>query len=166
LFACFVAVLVTWKSFASVERELRRGVLILLETHIEMSLLILRLILILVLRLTCFMDITIAHMILVHERTTLCLDTLVMTHVLIMVVISRVGMVFLLEGLTLTLSPDTWMILVSSVMVLVPLVKRGGGVPKVVKTMKTSSSRMVKCWISKIYLTNPSTKPSIFSCPM
>jgi hypothetical protein len=31
------------------------------------------------------------------------------------------------------------------------------------KIMKTSSGRMVKCWISKIYLTNPSTEPSIFS---
>jgi hypothetical protein len=47
-----------------------------------------------------------------------------------------------------------------------PTGQKGGGVPKVVKTMKTSSSRMVKCWISKIYLTNPSTKTSIFSCPM
>jgi hypothetical protein len=26
--------------------------------------------------------------------------------------------------------------------------------------MKTSSGRMVKCWISKIYLTNPSIEPS------
>jgi hypothetical protein len=34
------------------------------------------------------------------------------------------------------------------------------------KIMKTSSGRMVKCWISKIYLTNPSTEPFIFSCPM
>jgi hypothetical protein len=31
-------------------------------------------------------------------------------------------------------------------------------------TMKTSSGRMVKCWIPKIYLTNPSTEPSTFSC--
>jgi hypothetical protein len=29
--------------------------------------------------------------------------------------------------------------------------------------MKTSSSGMVKCWISKIYLTNPNTEPSTFS---
>jgi hypothetical protein len=34
------------------------------------------------------------------------------------------------------------------------------------KIVKTSSGRMVKCWISKIYLTNPSTEPSTFSCPM
>jgi hypothetical protein len=34
------------------------------------------------------------------------------------------------------------------------------------KTMKTSIGRMVKCWISKIYLTNPSNEPSTFSCPV
>jgi hypothetical protein len=37
---------------------------------------------------------------------------------------------------------------------------------EVQRTVKTSSSRMVKCWIPKIYLTNPSTKPSTFSHPM
>jgi hypothetical protein len=37
---------------------------------------------------------------------------------------------------------------------------------EVQKTMKTSSSRMVKCWIPKIYLTNPSIEPSTFSHPM
>jgi hypothetical protein len=30
----------------------------------------------------------------------------------------------------------------------------------------TSRSCVVKCWIPKIYLTNPSTKPSTFSHPM
>jgi hypothetical protein len=34
------------------------------------------------------------------------------------------------------------------------------------KTVKTSSGRMVKCWIPKIYLTNPNTEPSTFSHPM
>jgi hypothetical protein len=34
------------------------------------------------------------------------------------------------------------------------------------KIVKISSGRMVKCWISKIYLTNPSTEPSTFSHPM
>jgi hypothetical protein len=100
----------------------------MLEIHIMMSSLICRLVLILVfclaptlvLRLTLFhvlcltlllvfclsslMDLTIAHMVLIHERTTLCLDALDMAHVLIVVIISRVGLVFLLEGLTLTLS--------------------------------------------------------------
>jgi hypothetical protein len=37
---------------------------------------------------------------------------------------------------------------------------------EVQRTMKTSFGRMVKCWIPKIYLTNPSTKPSIFSHPV
>jgi hypothetical protein len=35
---------------------------------------------------------------------------------------------------------------------------------EVQRTVKTSSGRMVKCWIPKIYLTNPSTEPSTFSC--
>jgi hypothetical protein len=34
------------------------------------------------------------------------------------------------------------------------------------RIVKTSSGRMVKCWIPKIYLTNPSTEPSTFSHPM
>jgi hypothetical protein len=68
----------------------------MLEIHIVMSLLIFHLILILVLHVASFVDLTIAHMVLVHERTTLCLDTLVMAHVLILVSISRVGTVFLL----------------------------------------------------------------------
>jgi hypothetical protein len=123
-----VAVLVTWMSFASGERELRGGVLSMLETHIVMNSLISRLILILVfclarilmlhlalfhalcltlllmLHLSSLMDLTIAHMVLVHERTALCLDALVTTHVLIMVIISCVGLVFLLEGPSSTLS--------------------------------------------------------------
>jgi hypothetical protein len=37
---------------------------------------------------------------------------------------------------------------------------------KVQRTVKTSSGRMVKCWITKIYLTNPSTEPSTLSRPM
>jgi hypothetical protein len=123
LFAYFVAMLVTWMSFASVIRELRRGTLIMLETHIAMSLLISLLVLILVLHLISFIDLTIAHMVLVHERTTLCLDALVMADVLIVVIVSRVGMVFLREGLTLTLNPDTCMVHVFSVVVHVPLVQ-------------------------------------------
>jgi hypothetical protein len=34
------------------------------------------------------------------------------------------------------------------------------------KIVQTSSDRMIKCWIPKIYLTNPSTEPSTFSHPM
>jgi hypothetical protein len=81
--------------------------LIILETRIVMSLLIFRLVLLLVLCLISFMDLTISHMVLVHERIAFCLDTLVMAHVLIVVIVPRVGKVFLLEGLTLTLSQDT-----------------------------------------------------------
>jgi hypothetical protein len=100
----------------------------MLETHIVMSSLISCLVLILVfrlartlvLRLTLFhvlclalhlvlclsslMDLTITYMVLVHERTALCLDALDTAHVLIVVIVSRVGLVSLLEGLTLTLS--------------------------------------------------------------
>jgi hypothetical protein len=107
-------------SFASGERELRGGILSMLETHIVMSSLIFHLVLILmfhlaftlVLCLTFFhmlclsslMDLTIAHMVLVHERTALSLDGLVTAHVLIMVIVSRVGLVFPLEGPSPTLS--------------------------------------------------------------
>jgi hypothetical protein len=34
------------------------------------------------------------------------------------------------------------------------------------RIMKTSSGRLIKCWISKIYLTNPSTEPSTISRPV
>jgi hypothetical protein len=130
LFACFVAVRVIWMSFAFDEKELRKGTMSMLETHIMMSSLICRLILLLVLclaltlviRLVLFhvlclalllvlclsllKDLTIAHMVWVHERTALCLDTLDTAHVLIMVIFSRGGLVSLLEGLRLTLSRD------------------------------------------------------------
>jgi hypothetical protein len=81
----------------------------MLETHIVMSSLIFYLVLILmfrlalvflltlyhvlclalllVLRLSSLMDQTITHMILVHERTALSLDALVMTHVLIVMIV-------------------------------------------------------------------------------
>jgi hypothetical protein len=72
----------------------------MLETHIMMSFLIFRLTLslalclklLLVLCLSSLMDLTIAHMVLVHERTALSLDALVVAHVLIVVIISCVGM--------------------------------------------------------------------------
>jgi hypothetical protein len=60
--------------------------------------------LLLVLCLSSLMDLTIAHMVLVHERTTLSLDALVTAHVLIVVTASRVGLVFPLEGPFSTLS--------------------------------------------------------------
>jgi hypothetical protein len=108
-------------SFAFGARELRGGALTMLETHIMMSSLIFCLVLILVLCLTLLlmlclsflMDLTIDHMILVHERAILCLDALDTAHVLIVVIIFHVGLVSLLELLTLTLSPDIWMVHVS-----------------------------------------------------
>jgi hypothetical protein len=111
-FACFVAVRVTWMSLASGAKGLRGGALIMPETHIVMSFLIFRLALslalylthLLVLCLSSLMDLTIAHMVLVHERTALSLEALVTAHVLIVVIVSRVGLFILLEGPTPTLS--------------------------------------------------------------
>jgi hypothetical protein len=107
-------------SFASDERELRGDVLSMLETHIVMSSLIFRLVHILMFRLaftlvllltlshvlclSSLMDPTIAHMVLVHERTALSLDALVMAHVLIVMTVSCVCLVFLLKGPSPTLS--------------------------------------------------------------
>jgi hypothetical protein len=58
----------------------------------------------LVLCLSSLMDLTIAHMVLVHEGVALSLDALVMTHVPIVVIVSRVGLVFPLDGPSPTLS--------------------------------------------------------------
>jgi hypothetical protein len=112
LFAYFVAMLIIWMRFTSSARELRRDVLIMLETHIIMSSLIFRLILILlfclvlilVLCLTLLLilcpmsilDLTIAHIVLVYERIALSPGALVTAHVLIVVIVSCVGSVFLL----------------------------------------------------------------------
>jgi hypothetical protein len=76
----------------------------MLETHIVMSSLIFRFVLtlmlclaqLLVLYLISLMDLTIIYMVLVHERITLYLDALVTAHALIVVIFSRVGLVFLL----------------------------------------------------------------------
>jgi hypothetical protein len=67
------------------------------------------------------MNLTIAHMVLVHERTVLCQYALDMAHILIVVIVYCVGLVFLLEGLTLTLSQDIWMAHVFPIVVHVPL---------------------------------------------
>jgi hypothetical protein len=105
-------------SFAFDARGLRGDVLIMPETHIVMSFLIFRfplslvlcLAFLLVLCLISIMDLTIAHMIFVHKRTTLCLNALVTAHASIMVIVFHVGLVFMLEGVTLTLRQDTWMV--------------------------------------------------------
>jgi hypothetical protein len=132
-------------SFASGRRELRGGMLSMLETHIVMSLLISRLVLILmfrlaftpvlllalshvlcltlllVLHLSLLMDPTIAHMVLVHKRTALSLDALVTAHVHIVVTTFCVGLVFPLEGPSPTLSRDTWTVHAFPVVAHVPL---------------------------------------------
>jgi hypothetical protein len=59
----------------------------MLETRIMMNLLIFCLVLVLVLHLVSFMDLTITHMVLVHERITLYLDSLVTMHILIVVMV-------------------------------------------------------------------------------
>jgi hypothetical protein len=111
---------VTWMSFAFGTREWRRGVWTILETHIIMSSLIFCLIFLLMLHLLFLMDLTIAHMVLVHKRVALCLDTLVLTHVLIMVIVPLVGTVLPLEVPILTLSRVTLTIHVFPVVVHVP----------------------------------------------
>jgi hypothetical protein len=92
----------------------------MLETHIVMSSVIFYLVLILVFRLartfvfclalllvsclSSLMYLTIAHMILVHERIALSLDALLTTHAVVVVIVSRIGLVFLLEGPSPTLN--------------------------------------------------------------
>jgi hypothetical protein len=93
----------------------------MLETLIVMILLIFRLIPLLVLHLISFMDLTIAHMVLIHERIALCLDALVTTHVLIMVIVPHVGIIFLLQDLTLALSRGTWTVQVFPFVIHIPL---------------------------------------------
>jgi hypothetical protein len=88
--------------------------------HLALSL-ALHLALLLMLCLISLMDLTITHMVLVHERTTLCLDALVTAHASIVVIVSHVGLVFLLEGLTLTLSQDTWTVHIFPIMLHIPL---------------------------------------------
>jgi hypothetical protein len=82
---------------------------------------VLSLALLLVICLSSLMDPTNAHMVLVYERTALSLDTLVTSHVLIVVTVSRVGLVFPLEGPFPTLGRDTWTIHTFSIVVHIPL---------------------------------------------
>jgi hypothetical protein len=90
-------------------------VLLLAPSHV------LCLTLLLVLFLSSLMDLTIAHMVLVHERTALSLDALITAHVLIMVTVYRVGLVFPLEGPFSTLSRDIWTVHAFPIVVHVPL---------------------------------------------
>jgi hypothetical protein len=93
----------------------------MLETHIIMSLLIFCLVLLLVLHLISFMDLTITHMVLVHEKITLYLDALVTAHILIVEIVPSLCTVSLLECLTLALSQDTWTVHIFPVVIHVPL---------------------------------------------
>jgi hypothetical protein len=170
LCACFVAVLVTWMSFASVTRELRRCALTMLETHIMMSSLIFRLILILMLCLV------LPLMLFSHfsHRTNHCSYGFG----------SRENIFqprhfgydprphhgdcfprrpcFPAGGSHTHFEPRH----LNSPHFPCRCSHPTGSKGEVLKTIRTSSSHMVKCWIPKIYLTNPCTKPSTFSRPM
>jgi hypothetical protein len=91
-----------------------------LVIHLSLSH-VLCLTLFLMIRLSSLMDPTIAHMVLVYERTALSLDALVTAHILIVVTVSRVGLVFPLEGPSPTLSRDTWTVHAFPIVVHVPL---------------------------------------------
>jgi hypothetical protein len=93
----------------------------MLETHIMMSLLIFCLTFLIVLHLIFLMDLTIAHMVLIHERVVLCLDTMVSTHALIVVFVTRIGMVVPLEVSILTLSQVALIVHAFPIVVHVPL---------------------------------------------
>jgi hypothetical protein len=109
----------------------------MLETHIVISSLTSHLVLILVFRLartlvlhlalfhvlclSSLMDLSITYMVLVHERTALSLDALFTAHVLVVVIISHVGLVFLLEGPSPTLSRDIWTAHIFPIVVHIPL---------------------------------------------
>jgi hypothetical protein len=58
--------------------------------------------------------------------------------------------------------PNTWMIHVFPHRGSCPT----GSNDEVLKTVKTSSGCMVKCWIPMIYITKPNTEPSTSSRPM
>jgi hypothetical protein len=68
-----------------------------------------------------YMSLTIAQMVLVHERVVLCLDALVSTHTLIVVFDPHEGMVFPLEVSILTLSRVALMVHAFPIMIHVPL---------------------------------------------
>jgi hypothetical protein len=170
LFACFVAVLVIWMSFASVTRELRRDASTMLETHIVMSSLIFRLVLTLVLRLALLlvlclispMDLTITHMVFgsrenyfVPRRFGYGPRPHRGDHFLRRPDFSAGGSYTHFEPRHLD----------------GPRFSCHGSCPigsngEVLKTIKTYSGRMVKCSISMIYLTSPSIEPSTSSHPM
>jgi hypothetical protein len=100
--------------------SLTSRLVLILMLHLAFTLM-LRLTLLHVLLLSSLMGLTIAQMVLVHERTALSVNDLVMAHVLVMVIIFRVGPVFLLECPTPTLRRGTWMVHVFPIVVHVTL---------------------------------------------
>jgi hypothetical protein len=131
----------------------------MLETRIVMSLLIFHLVFLLVLCLIYFMNLTITHMVLVHKKIALCLDVLVMAHVLIVMIAPPHRHGFFTRGAYSHFEPS-------------PFdgphfphhdshPTRSNGEVQII--VKTSSGRMVKCWIPKIFLTKPNIESSTFS---
>jgi hypothetical protein len=121
----------------------------MLETHILMSslsfclvlTLVLHLTLLLVLCINSLMYLTLTHMVLVHERTSLCLDALDAAHVLIVVIVFCICLVFSARGFYTHFEPRY---------VDGPHFPHYGSHPtgsntEVQKTVKTSLGRMVKC---------------------
>jgi hypothetical protein len=103
------------------------------------------------------MNLTIAHMVLVHERTILSLDALVMAHVLIVVTVSHVGLVFPLEGPSPILSRDTWIAYAFPIVVHVPL-------DQVVRC-KGLSRLLLVVWLSAGFLRFISLTPALSHRP-
>jgi hypothetical protein len=148
-------------SFAFDAREWRRGVSIMLETHIMMSSSIFRSTFLLILHLVFLMDLTITHMVLVHERMVLCLEALMSIYTFIMMFVLRVGR-FSARDVYSHFEPSHFD---------GPHFPRRGSRPtrsngEVQRIVKTSSDRMVKCWIPNLFLTNPSIEPLTFSHSM
>jgi hypothetical protein len=124
-----------------------------------MSSLIFHLVLILVLYLALLlMNLTIAHMVLVHERIALSLYALVTAHILIVVIVFCVGLVFLLECLAVTLSRDIWIVHVFPVVVHVPL-------GQMVKCKELSRLLLV-AWLSARLLRFISLTPALSHRPL
>jgi hypothetical protein len=160
LFACFVAVLITWMRFASDTRELRRCTLTTLETHIVMSSLIFRLTLLLVLCLTLLL------VLFSHGPNHLSYGFGSQENHFVP---RRFGygsrphrgdqfprrLSFPARGSRIHFEPKHLDGTRFPHRGARPTVPNG----EVQRIMKISSSRMVKCWIPKIYLTNPTTEP-------
>ena len=103
-FACFVAVRVIWMSFAFVAREWKRELVNMLETPL------------IIINMSSMhfnflpfhlKGITIAHMVHILERETLCHEIVVLTHVCHMLVVaSLMHTIFMLMALSLAMIRD------------------------------------------------------------